>query len=125
MTPVETDLCIEVRRAGEVTVLALHGALNVYTAGTFIARAEDALGHGAISLVVNIEDAGFLDSEGIGALLRLRRRVQLGGGTLVLAAPPVQAVRTIAVKGLSLVLLCSESETQAVAFLTSGPGGQQ
>lgn len=124
MSPVDTDLYIEVNPAGQVTVLQLHGTLNAYTIGTFTARAEEAIGDGAVSLVINIEDGGFLDSEGVGALLRLRRRVQLGGGSLVLAAPPAQAVRTIAVKGLSLVLLCFESETQAVAFLTAGPGGQ-
>lgn len=121
MSPVETALDIEVE-AGHVTTLRLHGCLNAYTVERFASRVEEVLKDGAYSLVVNVAGIGFLDSEGVGALLRARRRVQARGGTLLLAEVTEQARKTIAVKGLSLVLLAFGSEGEAASFLTSGLG---
>jgi anti-anti-sigma factor len=117
--PPEADLYVEVGSSGRVTTLRLHGTLNTYTIGMLADRVEAALKHGAVNLVVSLGNVPFLDAEGVGALLRARKRVQLGGGTLVLADAPEQARKTIAVKGLSIVLLCFAAEDVAVEFLTS------
>lgn len=123
MSPVDTDLYIEVE-AGHVATLRLHGALNAYTIERFASRVEEVLKDGAYSLVVNLADIPFLDSEGVGALLRARRRVQAGGGTLLLAEASEQARKTIAVKGLALVLLSFADDAGAVKFLASGLGAR-
>lgn len=115
-------LDIETSRHGRTTVLRLSGSLDAYTVPLLTARIDAAFTSGAYNLVVGLAGVPFLDSEGIGVLLRARTRAQRGGGNLLLAAAPAQARRTLAVKGLALVLLCFPSEPAAVEFLISGLG---
>ena len=66
-------LDVVVGEAGDVTVVALHGPLDVYTVAGFRERA-DPLGGPGRRLVVDLSGVTILDSSGLGALLRQRNR---------------------------------------------------
>lgn len=117
MTGTEAHLYIEVEHVAGVVVFGLHGEIDMYTLPTLQARIEAALKHDAASIVVDLADVPFLDAEGIGVLIRARRRTQVDGGTLLLAQAPEQARRTLAVKGLSAILPCFPTVQAAVMFL--------
>ena len=121
--PPAAGLYIEVAQDGRVTTLRLYGEINAYTVPTLWARVEAALTHEAWSLVVDLEHVPFLDSEGVGTLLRAQRLVNgTTGGTLLLAAVPAQGRKTIKVKGLDSLLAAFPSGADAAAFLQSWPG---
>lgn len=125
MTVAEADLYIAVAAEGRVAVLRLHGEINAYTIPALRARIEAALEHDAWSVVVDLELVPFLDSEGVGALLRAQRLINgTSGGTLLLADVPDQGRRTLEVKGLAEMLPCFPTVGAAVAFLESWPGAQ-
>jgi anti-sigma B factor antagonist len=115
------DLYIESAETGRITTLRLKGTLDIYTAEKFTARTDEALKRGARSLIVDLADVVYLDSEvGIGALLRALRRMQSANGTLLLVDVPGPVRKAIRIKGLGLVIQAFASEEEAVAFLTSG-----
>ena len=64
---------IAVGAAGDVTLVTLHGPLDIYTAPGFRERVNDAATPGG-RLVVDLAGVTILDSSGLGALLRLRNR---------------------------------------------------
>jgi anti-anti-sigma factor len=122
MRPEVADFYVEVGEpgAGQVMTLRLIGTLNVYSAPTFAARVEDAMKHGAWSLVVNLAGVSHADAEvGVGALLRALRRLQAGNGTLLLAEVPEQVRKAIRARGLGLVLHSFPTEESAVTFLAT------
>lgn len=117
VSPFDAHLYIEVEQVGGVVVLSLDGEIGAYTLPTLQARIEAALKHSAASIVVDLADVPFLDAEGIGALIRARKRAQVDGGALLLAQVPEQGRKTLAVKGLASVLPCFPTVGDAVTFL--------
>lgn len=121
MSATAADLYIESAETGRITTLRLKGTLDIYTAEKFTARTDEALKSGARSLIVDLADVVYLDSEvGIGALLRALRRMQSANGTLLLVDVPGPVRKAIRIKGLGLVIQSFASEEEAVEFLTSG-----
>lgn len=119
-TPAEAQLYIEVSTAGRVTTLRLVGVLNVYTVPVLAARVDDAVKHGAWSIVVSLEQVDEVDAEvGIGVLLRALRRMQGLDGYLVVADPSDLIRRAVKARGLALVLAVFPAEEAAVDFLAS------
>ena len=66
---------IAIDELGDLTVVGLHGPLDIYTATVFRERVEGLAAPGA-RLVVDLTGVTILDSSGLGALLRLRNRVE-------------------------------------------------
>jgi anti-anti-sigma factor len=119
-TPAEAQLYIEVSTAGRVTTLRLVGVLNVYTVPVLAARVDDAVKHGAWSIVVSLDQVDQVDAEvGIGVLLRSLRRMQGLDGYLVVADPAGLIRRAVKARGLALVLAVFPAEEAAVDFLAS------
>jgi anti-sigma B factor antagonist len=80
----EVDVAMAARLAGE-----LHGLANAASAGG--GRA-----------VVDLSGVGFIDSSGVRELLKTQRRLQSGGGELVLRAPSMPCRRVLEVSGTSV-----------------------
>lgn len=115
----DTDLYVEVAGTGRVMTLSLVGTVDMYTRDVFLDRVRAEIEHKVWSMVVNLAEVAFFDSEvGVGALLRALRHVQVGGGTLLLAEVPEQVHRAIRARGLGLVLHAFPTEDAAVEFLT-------
>jgi anti-anti-sigma factor len=87
---------LRVRLAGEVD---LAGAVRLRA---FLA---DQLGQGVREVLLDLGDVSFVDSNGLSALLWLRRQVLLAGGHLLITAVHPQLVRLLSITGLRGVLL--------------------
>jgi anti-sigma B factor antagonist len=93
------QLSVEVTESREgLSVVSAAGELDLLTAPELY-----QLGAGAIeqqpTLILEMSGVTFCDSSGFNALLRLRRRALDEGGQLVLAAPPEQVQRLLALTG--------------------------
>ncbi|MFL6160458.1 MAG: STAS domain-containing protein [Marmoricola sp.] len=83
--------------------LLVSGEVDIAVADALHDAALAALGPDLPGLVVDLSGLTFLDSTGIGALVRIRNDVIAGGRTLTLANPTARIVRILDVTGLSTV----------------------
>ena len=82
-------------------VLVVSGELDLAAVDQFLDRARAGLD----GQVLTLDFAGvtFVDSTGLGALVRLREEARAGGGDVVLTHVPRQVVRILEITGLSEV----------------------
>jgi anti-sigma B factor antagonist len=107
---------IDVRSQGNVTVMKLHGRLNL---GESVDRMretfEDLLNAGQTSFVVDLGEVSMIDSSGIGLLVRCLTSAKQNAGSLKLLNPSKFAVQTLRMTGLLPLFEVFENQDQAVA----------
>lgn len=109
---------ISVADEGGVTVLAVSGDLDMSTAPQLLDAGFTALDAGRLNLVVDLSKVTFCDSSGLGAFVRLKKRVDAADGRFALAGPP-PTVRTILnVTGLAEVVGVHPSVGEAAAAVS-------
>jgi anti-sigma B factor antagonist len=92
------EFSISVRHLPDFHFVMLHGELDVASA--------DGLANSLVELadstvVVDLSDLTFMDSSGIGALVRARNRIRAGGrGELVLTKPGAIVRKTLEIVGI-------------------------
>ena len=109
------DLSLNVRTAGDRSVLDVVGEVDVYSAPELRERLSQLLSAGEPSLIVNLADVTFLDSTGIGTLVAgLNRAVQFGG-TLTLVCDHDRILKLFRITGLDSVFAIRPSVEDALA----------
>ncbi len=107
---------ITVRKNGDVTVLDLSGALKIGGPEVAFREAvESLIESGIVSLAVNLAGVTFLDSSGIGALVRCHKAMQERGGKLSFFAPPKMVKQTLKMVSLDRVMNLYDEEAAALA----------
>ena len=101
-------------RAGTV-VVSVHGDLDLHTADELGDRLVGVAAGGASSVVVDLSDVAFVDSQGLGALLRGTRRLGGGVGRFRLVVPEPQIRRIFEITALDRVFPLDETREQALA----------
>lgn len=101
-------------RRGTV-VLAVHGDVDLHTADELGDRIVDAIDRGASSLVVDLSGTTFLDSQGIGALLRGTRGFEPGDGRFRLVVPGADIRRILEITSLDQVFPLDETREEALS----------
>ena len=91
--PVPGPLRIEAYREGDVTRLALDGELDLASAPELERELREAEESGATRIVIDLGGLGFMDSTGLQALLRARKRASAAAYELVLRRGPHQVQR--------------------------------
>jgi anti-anti-sigma factor len=81
-------------------VLMLSGELDLAAVDEFLEHARAALGPASV-LELDLSGVTFVDSTGLGALVRLREEARAGGSDVVLAQVPRQVARILDITGLS------------------------
>ena len=81
-------------------VVALRGQLDLADAPDVAAELAAIVAARGPSVIVDLTDLEFIDSSGLGVLVRTLRRTREGGGDLYLAAPQQQVRRLLHVTGL-------------------------
>lgn len=103
-------------------VLALSGDLDLLAAPEVYQRGSHAV-EDRHNLILDLSKVTFCDSSGFNALIRLRRRAEEAGGRLLLAAPPEQVVRLLALSGAQVLFPITETVDEArAAVATASPG---
>lgn len=108
-------LTIDVKEHGGVTVIRLAGELDALNV-TELTQMVDALhSEGKRLLVFDLSNLEFIDSAGLGGLVRLWESSVEGGGFLALGQPSGRIREVLHITGLNNVLKSYDSVTDAVS----------
>lgn len=107
-------------RRGTV-VMSVYGDLDLHTADELGDRLVSAVERGATSLVVDLTGVAFVDSQGLGALLRGTRRLGAGEGRFRLVVPAPEIRRVFEITSLDRVFPLDETRDQALARGADAP----
>jgi anti-sigma B factor antagonist len=103
-----------VPKKGNVT-LCLTGEIDMSSAESIRDTALSAMQRHGTTVHVDLSAVTFMDSTGLQALLALRRRVELSGGSLRLVGPTHTVMRILDVTGvMPLFEIVTTSEAEAV-----------
>jgi anti-sigma B factor antagonist len=93
------------REHGYASSLHVEGELDLASASRFRQLISDLMGSGIRVVMVDLSDAPFVDSTGLGALLWADRRLRAVGGQLGVVRAQEQVVKTFELAGLEDMLL--------------------
>jgi anti-anti-sigma factor len=86
------------------SILRLHGDIDIDTARHLTERLNALIGNPSAAPVVDLSGVTFIDSTGLGALMRAHQRLRRQGRALALICPAGPARRALEVSGLVGVL---------------------
>lgn len=97
------DLSMDSTTAGDRTVIAVGGEIDVYTAPKLRDGLVELINSGHYHLVVDLEGVDFLDSTGLGVLVGALKRVRSHQGTLSLVCAQERLLKIFRITGLAKV----------------------
>jgi anti-sigma B factor antagonist len=114
-------MTIDERRVGDVTILALGGRL-IWSDGDdlFRKRVDELVAAGRVKLVINLRDARYVDSAGVGVIVSKYLTVRRRGGDMKFLHLSEQSHRVMHIAGLLSVFDSFDSEEAAVASFARG-----
>ena len=98
-----------------IEVVDVEGEIDIYTAPRLRELLIDLVARNSYQLVVNLEKVGFLDSTGLGVLVRGLKRVRPHDGSLDLACTQERILKIFRITGLTKVFGIYQSVDQAIA----------
>lgn len=111
-----SDFRVEEEQPFPGTVLfVVHGDLDLHSADELGDRLVSAVERRPSSLVVDLSDVGFVDSQGLGALLRGTRRLGAGEGRFRLVVPAPEIRRVFEITALDRVFPLDTTREEALA----------
>ena len=107
---------IKLRNNGKVTILDLQGNLTIGASEeAFGEMVAQLLKENQKNLLVNMAGVPFIDSSGIGGLIKSFSRVKSDGGKLKLLQPSPNARQLLSITGLLSVLEVFDDEASAIS----------
>ena len=108
------DLGLDVDEHEGVTVLAVHGEVDVYTAPRLREKLVELVAQGRYRIVVDLEGVEFLDSTGLGVLVGGLKRLRSHDGDLALVCTQHRILKVFEITGLTKVFTIHDSVQAAV-----------
>jgi anti-sigma B factor antagonist len=109
-------LDIELRSLGQVKLVKLRGRLNLGESVDRLREALDGLmGSGDTRIVLDLSEVPWIDSSGIGLLVKILTAAKQRGGSIKLLNPSKFTVRTLKMISLLHLFEIFEDQQQAVA----------
>lgn len=106
---------IDIRKFGEVQVIRLRGSLTLGPPVDDLRQTLDqALSAGDSSLVLNLSDVRWVDSSGVGVLVKSLTSAKQVGGSLKLVNPSKPALQTLKMCNLLPLFDVFDEESEAV-----------
>ncbi len=107
---------ISIRKAGSITILDLNGQLKLgESEQTFRQEFQNLLEQGARHIAINLSGVSYIDSSGIGSLVRAFTQAKKAGGRCTLFSPTKQVSQLIHMVRLDSVLDIASDEAAALA----------
>ncbi len=106
------NLVLEINERGDVTVVAVKGEVDLYTASALKERIADLVSAGRTRLAIDLAGVEFMDSTGLGVLIGGLKRCKEAGGWLALVAPREPVVKVLSITGLDKVFAIHEDVEQ-------------
>ncbi len=98
------DLGINVSKSESGTVVATTGELDVHSAGSLEQALQDLIGQGDNTLVLDLTGLEFLDSTGLGVMVKALKWAQDAGGSLRVVADDEKITKVFTITGLDQAL---------------------
>jgi anti-sigma B factor antagonist len=113
-------LAITTEEAGDAAaVIGLEGEVDLYTCPELKQELLRVIGDGATAVVVDLTETTFIDSTGLGVLIRGVERLNTGGGRLAVVCVDPNMVKVFEVTGLNRVFSIYSSREEALARVAS------
>ena len=109
------ELGLDVTEHEAITVLAVRGEVDVYTAPRLREKLVELVSQGRYNIVVDLEAVDFLDSTGLGVLVGGLKRLRSHDGDLSLVCTQHRILKVFEITGLTKVFTIHESVDAAVA----------
>ena len=106
---------IQVRKAGEVTVLDLKGRLVLGHERKLLDTASQLIASGSRYLAVNLAEVPMMDSSGIGSVVKVHSSALRAGGKVHFFSASEMVMQTLKMVRLDSLLHIHEDETTALA----------
>lgn len=104
-----------VEPAQGVTVIAVGGELDAYTAPQLKERLANLIEGGTYRLVLDLEDLEFLDSTGLGTLLSALKRARAHDGSIDIVCTQSRILRIFKITSLDRVFEIYDSASDVLA----------
>lgn len=111
---------VEVRRIGDVALLRCKGRIVNGEEAQFLQKRVTELMNSNRQLVLDLRAVDFLDSTGLGLLVRLAGVMRAARGDLKLCSATADILHILKITNLSGVLEAHESEVEAIAAFYNG-----
>jgi anti-sigma B factor antagonist len=113
-------LAISTEEAGATSVvIALKGEVDLYTCPELKQELLRVIDDGATLVVVDLSETTFIDSTGLGVLIRGVERLQSEGGRLAVVCTDPNMTKVFEVTGLNRVFSIYSSRNEALAQVPS------
>lgn len=109
------ELGISTREAGDRTVVAVSGEVDIASAPALDVVLSDLIASGQADLVVDLTAVGFLDSTGLGVLVKALKRAREADGSLAVATGSERVLKVFRITGLDQVMSLHASAADALA----------
>jgi anti-sigma B factor antagonist len=109
------DLQVQTRQEGEVAVLAASGEVDVYTAPDLDRAITETLGDGRSRLVIDLSGVSFLDSTGLGVLVKGLKGAREADGWLHLVVTAERIRKIFDITGLDAAMPLFDTVDDALA----------
>lgn len=109
------DLSLETRQVDGLTLVAVGGEIDVYTAPKLRDKITELVNAGSTRLVVDLEKVDFLDSTGLGVLVGGLKKVRAQDGTMSLVCSQERLLKIFRITGLAKVFTIHPDEASALA----------
>ena len=106
---------VSVNRDGRVTVIAVEGSIDAFTADDFLKSMQAQVAAGDIQLVADLSEVDYASSAGLSAILVALKQSREGGGDLRLAAVQKGVYRVLELSGFNSLLKIYDDVESAVA----------
>jgi anti-sigma B factor antagonist len=103
------------RRVGEATVITCRGRITAGTEAAALQQALDTLSRRSRHLVLHLGGVDFIDSSGLGLLVRNLVRAKHGEGTLSVCAVSPKIEEVLRITRLKPVFMAYETEADAIS----------
>ncbi|MEZ5118007.1 MAG: STAS domain-containing protein [Candidatus Nanopelagicales bacterium] len=114
------DLTVQTRAEGDRTVVEVGGEVDVYTAPALDERLGALIDEGQTRLVLDLTGVDFLDSTGLGVIVKALKRTRERGGGLALVVTEERIRKVFRITGLDAVVPLHSSVESALSEPLAG-----
>ncbi len=111
-------------RRNAVLSIAFSGMINTATFPEFQTRAGKAITKDTPRVVFDLEKLSYINSSGLGELIRFQDTCRENGGDLVLIRVPADIIRTIRIIGFHTIIKIFPDRNRAAVYFDTGAEGE-
>lgn len=108
------ELQLATRHEGDVSVVSARGEVDVFTAPDLDSELDALIAAGSARLVVDLTDVAFLDSTGLGVLVKALKHAREAGGWLHLVVTSDRIRKIFEITGLDASIPIFDTAQDAI-----------